>query len=178
MSDAEAYGWADDDVRLDAFCLTAVTGVARDEVVRGFDGDLKTEASSTFVDAFNGYASPSYVLVEVVAGGVLAAENNGWQGVQHEIARRVSLGGALAAFYRSVNADMAFVHAIDGAVRASFDPLLEDVPPELSEQAAGLRFGDEVESSALALLERLTGVRVEQGWFDEPHSRFDVPSPY
>jgi hypothetical protein len=73
---------------------------------------------------------------------------------------------------------MAFVHAVNGVVRESLDRLLDDVPPELAEHTGGLSFGEHVESSSLALLERLTGVRVEQGRFDLPQCRFDVPSPY
>jgi hypothetical protein len=100
--------------------------------------------------------------------------------VQEETATRVSRAGALAAYYRSVNADMTFVHAVDGAVVASFDPLLDDVPDALAADAAGLDFaGDAVVGASFALLERLTGIRVEQRWLlDEPRLRVDVPSPY
>ena len=75
---------------------------------------------------------------------------------------------------------MSFVHAVDGAVVASFDPLLDDVPDVLAADAAGLDFaGDIVVCASFALLERLTGIRVEQRWLlDEPHLRVDVPSPY
>jgi hypothetical protein len=33
------------------------------------------------------------------------------------------------------------------------------------------------QSSAFALLERLTGIRFEESWLVNAHARFDVPSP-
>ena len=92
----------------------------------------------------------------------------------------MSRGGALGAYYRSVNADMTLLHAVDGAVVASFDPLLDDVPDALESIAAGLDFdADDVGAASFALLERLTGIRIEQrGLLDEPHLRVAVPSPY
>ena len=178
MADADPYRWVHQDARLDAFCFTAAVGVDRDQVLRAFRGDPDTESRSTFHDAFNGYPGPSYILVDAVPGGLLVAENNGWQGVQEDVSCAASRGGKVAAYYRNVNAVMSFVHAVDGALIAWFDPLLEVVPPELSTQASGLPFADATESASFALLERLTGVRLDSNWLELPHSRFDVPSPF
>ena len=180
MTGADQYRWVESDRRMDAYCVTAVSDVALDDVVRRFEGDAGTAAEATFAESFNGAPEQSYVLVGEVPGGVLVAENNGWWGADQELAARVSRDGRLAAYYRSVNADMTFVHAVDGTIVAWFDPLLEDVPGVLAEAAIGLPFDDDhVEAASFALLERLTGIRVEQTWLlDEPHLRVDVPSPY
>ncbi|HXG76992.1 MAG TPA: DUF6461 domain-containing protein [Gaiellaceae bacterium] len=177
---AADYAWVREDPRLDAFCFCAVAGpTALAVILDAFAADRTTETSALFVESANGYPQPSYVLVGEAPGGVLAAENNGWQGVGDDLLRRVSRGGRAVGYYRSVNADMTFALAEDGSVSASFDPLLEPVPERLREEAAGLAFGvDDVEPSAFALLERLTGIALERSWLDEPHLRYDVPSPY
>jgi hypothetical protein len=128
----------------------------------------------------NGVPDPTSILVGELAPGVVVAENNGWWGVHEELAAAVSRGGRLASYYRSVNADMTFVHAVDGSVRATFDPLLDPVPAALQAAADGLDFGAEtVGAPSFALLERLTGVRVERSWLlDRPHTRIEVPSPF
>ena len=175
----DRYRWVQWNPRLDAFCITAVAGIGREQALQGFQADPATATPSSFADAFSGYPSPSYVLVDEVPGGVLAAENNGWQGADADVATGISRGGTLASYYRSVNADTTFVHAVDGSLLASFDPLLDDVPRELSQQAQGLPFGeDDVDACAFALLERLTGIGFDEAWLDSTHTRYDVPSPY
>jgi hypothetical protein len=180
MTGTDPYRWVETDSRMDAYCVTAVSGVALDDVVRRFAGDASTAVEATFEESFNGAPAQNYVLVGEVPGGVLVAENNGWRGADQEVAARASRGGRLASFYRSVNADMSFVHAVDGSVVVWFDPLLENVPVALAEAASGLPFdGDVVEAASFALLERLTGIRVERAWLlDQRHLRVDVPSPY
>lgn len=180
--DARRYGWADDDERLTAACLTAVTGIEVEEVVRRFGGDLTSERHATFDEAFNPYPDAQYVLFDDRGETVLLAENNGWQGSRPEVAEAVSPGGALGSLYWSVNAGMAFLYAEDGVVVAWFDPLLIEQPwsgarPEsVRETARDLRFGVErARSDALVLLERLTGVSFEQSWFDRPHRCVAVP---
>ena len=185
MSAADAFSWIDEDELFSAYCVTTVTGLDAEEVVRRFGGDLESADQATFEDAFNGHPEPSYLIVDDVDGGVVAAENNGWQGVDEAVAKRVSVGARLAAVYSSVNADMTFVYADDGVLTTAFDPLLpehewvgED-PRALDALAEGLPFGEKAPgASALALVERLTGIRIERTWFDEPHRRFDMPSPY
>lgn len=172
----EQYAWARNDPRLDAFCFTAVVGVPRERVVAGFLADAATRTETTFEDAFNDFPL-AYVMVDDVAGGLLGAEHNGWQGVQEDVASRISRGGELASFYRNVNAVMTFVHAVDGVVLAMFDPLLEDVPESLLGHVEGLDFAGSTEASAFVLLERLTGIGLREEWLVATHSRYDVPSP-
>jgi Family of unknown function (DUF6461) len=172
------YRWAQNNPRLDAYCVTAVAGGTRETVLAGFGAELATETPATFEEAFNGFPSPTYVLLDVVSGGVLAVENNGWRGVEDGVASELSRGAAVAAFYRNVNAVMTFVHVVDGIVLATFDPLLDDVPSELATEGEGLPFGvDNAQASAFALLERLTGIRLEAEWLGAAHSRFDIRPP-
>jgi hypothetical protein len=174
---ATGYAWAEDDPRLDAFCLSALTGVAVEQVLDAFSARPETEARAAFAESFNDFPSSTYVLVDETSGGVLVAESNGWWGVQEAILRKASRGGRMASCYRSVNADMLFALAVDGSVEAQFDPLLEEVPDPLREAASGLRFDVSTTASSLALVELLTGVRLEQGWIEDAHRRFDVPAP-
>ena len=180
MALADDYRWVETDQRMDAFCVMAVSGVALAEVARSFGGEVAAGVDATFAESANGAPEPTYVLLGDVPGGVLVAENNGWSGADEAVAARVSRGGRLASYYRSVNADMTFVHAVDGTVVAAFDPLLDDVPDTIADAAAGLHFDEDlVEAASFALLERLTGIRVEQRWLlDEPRLRVDVPSPF
>lgn len=171
------YRWVQNDARLDAYCVTAVADGTREQVLSAFRAEPATETHTTFTDAFNGFPSPTYVLVGEVPGGVLAVEHNGWWGVRDEVAAAVSRGTTVASFYRNVNAVMAFLYAVDGQVVAMFDPLLEEVPPVLVERAVDLPFGvEQTEASAFALLERLTGIRFDEDWLTAPRARYDVPS--
>jgi len=166
------------DERISAICVSVVSGVGLDEVILRFGGDVTTSTRTTFADAFNSHPGPTYVLAAESAAGVVVAENNGWWGVR--LAERVSCGGTLAAYSSSGNADMTYVHAVDGTVVATFDPLLDEVTSALAAAAVGLDFDDEsVGAPSFALLARFTGVRIEQHWLlDEPHLRVVVPSPH
>jgi Family of unknown function (DUF6461) len=185
VSEARDFAWIDVDELFDAYCVAAVVGAGVDEVVRSYGGDLPSTAHATFAEAFSAYPGPTYLLVDDVDRGVLAAENNGWQGVDDGVASRLSEGGRVTSLYSSVNADMRFVYAEDGVVTTAFDPLMPEVewegsdPRALDSSVGDLPFGEEAPGAAsLALVERLTGIRVERSWFDEPHRRFDLPSPY
>jgi hypothetical protein len=81
-----------------------------------------------------------------------------------------------------VNADVTFTYAEDGVTVACFDPLLIEHPwlganPEsIRERAHGLRFGVErARSDSLALVERLTGVRLDRARLEKPHRCVDAP---
>jgi hypothetical protein len=154
-----------------------VTGLDLEQVAGRFAAQPDSKTFATFGESFNGYPAPTYVLLGAVPGGVLALENNGWHGTEPAVLEALSRSTRAAAFYRSVNADMSLLHAVDGSVVASFDPLLDDVPAEVAPLAGGLDFDAHPEASSFALLTRLTGVRLEPDWLEDPHSRFDVPSP-
>lgn len=106
----------------------------------------------------------------------------------------LSSGRRQVALYRSVNAVMTFLHAVDGVVTRRFDPLLfpdEQQGVPLPEEA-GLVFGwdveedDEVASAstqpdpfrqAVFLLERLTDGTLTSEWlFETPRSVYLMPA--
>jgi hypothetical protein len=67
-------------------------------------------------------------------------------------------------------------------VLAEFDPLVDRLPPTGTDPGAiepalnGLSFGlFTAEPSALTLLERLTGIRIERDWLDTPQRAIALP---
>jgi hypothetical protein len=175
-----AYAWVDD---LEAYCFTAVVGLDPDEVIRRLGGNPATpEGPRTFEECFWIADGPQWAQVGPVDGGLVVAEHNGWRA--EERAARLSEGGRLACFFRNVQAVMRFVYAVDGTVLAEFDPLVDRMPPGGAEPVSiagaleGLAFGlFSAEPSALTLLERLTGVRIERTWLDAPQRAVALPPP-
>ena len=178
-----AYAWAE---QLEAYCITAVIGIELDEVIRRLGGDPATQSGRrTFEECFWSADGPQWAQVGPVDGGLVVAEHNGWRA--EERAARLSEGGRLACFFRNVQAVMRFVYAVDGAVLADFDPLVDRLsaaggPPSGADPVAiapaleGLAFGlFSAEPSSLALLERLTGVSVARTWLDSPQRAVALP---
>jgi hypothetical protein len=171
IGDMGPYGWVE---TLEAYCFTAVVGLERDEAVRRLGGDPGAAQPRTFAECFWAVDGPQWAQVEAVDGGVLVAEHNGWQG--EEAAEELSHGARLACFFRNVQAVMHFVYAVDGRLVADFDPLL-DRPDRLGSAPEGLPFGlFGAETSALSLLERLTGVCVRRTWLESPQRSFALPA--
>jgi hypothetical protein len=186
------YAWVD---ALEAYCFTAVVGPDPDETIRRLGGDPGSWQARTFDECFWAANGPHWVQVDRVDGAhnrVLVAEHNGWRA--EEAVETLSRNARVACFYRNVQAVMHFVYAVDGAVLAEFDPLLDTPPmgaappaaggsragggpPDLLGQALnGLPFGlFGAESSALTLLERLTGVRVTRAWLDAKQRAVPLP---
>jgi hypothetical protein len=172
MSDpGERYAFIEDGMAFDAYCLTIVQGQEVDAVLRAFSVIVATETLLTF--GHQPRMSAPYplgegndtVFVDTFGGAVVAAEFNGWAGTEEQRARTLSAIGSHTALYRSVNADMRFVHARRGAVVRTFDPLLYVAEGALAEEE-GLPFGwpGRPAAAALMLVERLTGVRLERSW--------------
>jgi Family of unknown function (DUF6461) len=171
------YDWLDG---LEAFCFTAVVGLDRDETVRRLGGDPQASQVRTFDECFWAADGPQWAQVAAVDTGVLVAEHNGWRGEEAVVA--LSRGARLACFFRNVQAVMHFVYAVDGAVVAEFDPLLQARPTDetarqaIAAELSGLRFGlFAAEPSALSLLERLTGVQVRPTWLSTPQPAVALP---
>jgi hypothetical protein len=165
--------WLD---RLEAYCFTAVVGLAPDETVRRLGGDPDAVQNRTFEECFWQAEGPQWTLVDRVEPGVLVAEHNGWRA--EEAAEALSRGARLACFFRNAHAVMHFVYAVDGRVVVEFDPLVfrradcAAIEPALD----GLPFGlFDAESSALTLLERLTGIGVQPAWLDAQHPAVALP---
>jgi hypothetical protein len=172
------YAWADD---LEAYCFTAVVGLDPDEVIRRLGGNPATpEGPRTFEECFWIADGPQWAQVGSADGGLVVAEHNGWRA--EERAARLSEGGRLACFFRNVQAVMHFVYAVDGAVLAEFDPLVDRFPAAGADPAViapalkGLAFGlFSAEPSSLVLLQRLTGVRIQRTWLDAPQRAVALP---
>jgi hypothetical protein len=176
--DGWGYGWVE---ALEAYCFTAVVGLDPDEAIRRLGGDPgRREGPRTFDECFWPADGPQWAQVGRVPGGLLVAEHNGWRA--EEVVEPLSRGARLACFFRNVHAIMHFVYAVDGRILAEFDPLLDGRPrsgidPGVIEPALrGLPFGlFAAERSALALVERLTDIRVEPDWLSTPQRAVLMP---
>lgn len=172
------YGWVEE---LEAFCFTALVGLDVDEAIRRLGGDPgQADRRRTFDECFWPADGPQWAQIGRVGEGLLVAEHNGWRA--EEVAEVLSRGATLACFFRNVHAVMHFVYAVNGRVLAEFDPLLDPRPRTGADPRAisvalqGLPFGlFNAESSALALLERLTGVPVARTWLDTPQRAVALP---
>jgi hypothetical protein len=171
----DGYDWLD---QLEAYCFTAVVGLDPAETVRRLGGDPATAQPRTFEECFWAADGPQWALVDRVDAGVLVAEHNGWRA--EEAAETLSHGARVACFFRNVQAVMHFVYAVDGVVVAEFDPLLHRHPTggaAIAAQLDGLDFGlFAAEPSALALLQRLTGVQVRAAWLNTPQRAVTLPA--
>ena len=175
---ARGFDWVDS---LEAYCFTAAVGIDADEMIRRLGGNPALPGSPrTFAECFWPADGPQWAQIGPVDTGLLVAEHNGWRA--EETIEPLSRGGRVACFFRNVQAVMRFIYAVDGRVVAEFDPLLESGPrsgadPRSIEVALrDLPFGlFAAEQSALALLERLTGVRVARSWLDTPQRCVALP---
>ena len=172
------YGWVEG---LEAYCFTAVVGLDLNEAIRRLGGDPSLPvAQRTFSECFWPAEGMQWAQVGVLDGALLVAEHNGWRA--EEVVESLSRGARLACFFRNVHAIMHFVYAVDGKILAEFDPLLErnartgDDPRSIDGALQGLPFGlFAAEPSAMALLERLTGVRIASTWLDAPQRAVALP---
>jgi hypothetical protein len=172
------YGWVE---TLEAYCFTAVVGPGPDEVIRRLGGDPDEAQPRTFEECFWAADGPQWAQVGLVGGAVLVAEHNGWRA--EESVEALSRRARVACFFRNVHAVTHFVYAVDGAVLAEFDPLVDGRhasgtdPHAIADAVADLPFGlFSAEASSLALVERLTGVRVDRDWLDTPQRAVRLPA--
>jgi hypothetical protein len=170
------YEWADGCPGLDAFCVSVAVGSDPAAAAAAFAADLGTQRPARLADGWEISQSEfgnDVVQIDVLGGAAVCMEPNGWAGIDAERAARLSRAGPYVALYRSVNADMDFVHARAGRVVRRFDPLLYDADGAISEEE-GLAFGvSGAISTSLVLIERLTGVRLARAWIlDEEHPTF------
>ncbi len=173
------YAWVDG---LDAYCFTVLHGVEVDEAIRRLGGDPGATQRRTFEECFWRPDCAQWIQVGPVGAGVVLAENNGWRVSEDDTAMNLSRGGRLTSTFCDVSAVMRFVYAVDGVIRAAFDPLLDKRPEEgtdprcLDGLLADLPFDlDAVARSAMTLMERISGVRIEAGWLDDRQRAFALP---
>ncbi len=89
----------------------------------------------------------------------------GWAASVPETLAHLSAGGTAINVFWNVNAVITFSLARTGALVRTFDALLYDDGADALPEEKGLRWGvDAPRASALALMERLTGMPVERDW--------------
>ena len=133
-------------------------------------------APMTFEEALDAaFALPAWAYKEVVVqldsigGWTALIEPAGWATADPDKLAQLSANGTAVSVFWNVNAHMLFGLARAGSPVRFFDPLLysadADALPEESEFEWGV---GHPQASALGLLERLTGVRVERDWLVGP----------
>jgi hypothetical protein len=105
----------------------------------------------------------------------VTVEPNGWRCSMPETLLRLAAGEVAASFFWNVNAVMRVLVIQDGEVAAEFDPLLDDEGFPL--EGEGLPFEDHPAASAMLILERVTGVRVEEVWLAAEKPTYLVTTP-
>jgi hypothetical protein len=175
---------------IEALTLTFLQGAALEEVAATLQFDRSTERLTTFDSAFDGLdvESACYpVQVGELDGWLVVVEPNGFLLADEGVLARLSRAGTAVSYFRNINAHSLFVLAREGRVVRSFDPVIPDEDESEGEPLAeehDLRFGDDDEdhmASAFTLLERLTGVRIEEEWLLErrrPTWLAPEPPPY
>lgn len=144
-----------------AATITVVTGATVDDVLRGFDADpahsMSLAARRQIYDI-----DPPCVAVTTVDGGVVAVEDNGWEGSTGPGLEALSRSGRAASVFWNVNAGGRLSFAQNGRLLASFEPGFgtdPDVPPEVAEALQGIDFEDYRDRvpKELAAILRFTG---------------------
>lgn len=149
-----------------AACVTLVAGSTIDEVLHAFGAEPEHPA----VDPSEVPFGIPAVAVAAVPGGVVAIEDNGFQGSAPAVLRLASARGPAASMYWNENADMALGLARAGVVTGPGEGILTG---ELGDDPAVLALfhglGDpeddswltDVEVRGLVAAERFTGVRLD-----------------
>jgi hypothetical protein len=186
------YRWFGDHWLGEAFCITLVRGLDEAEVLRRFGGEGGRPRPLTAAEAWElslslaaGY--PRLVLATRRGGWVVAVEANGWEGSRPEVLRALSAGTQAVSVYRTVNALGYFSDAADGELRVQFELLFPQRrwgsrPDLLVAALRGVGLDPDRDApvdadmamAALALAERVTGVRVDQALLDGPLTGVEI----
>ncbi|GIF13711.1 DUF6461 domain-containing protein [Actinoplanes teichomyceticus] len=159
----------------EAFCLTFVRGLDDAALITAFGGDpaaLMSQAQlAQTLDGFRYGAEPATLVVAALGDWRVGIEVNGCQGNRPEVLRRAAAAGdgVAASVFRDVTGRSEFTYVSGDRVRVVLDHLRpqrrsgED-PGLFDEHVADLPFGyaDDIipEAAGLALVERITGVRL------------------
>jgi Family of unknown function (DUF6461) len=172
MTAAADFMWAESpDGRLEAISIT-LRQPADPKVIDILRPRSRYEQPMTVEEALRAeldvedYAWGS-VLVQVDAldDWTMLVEPNGWVASTPETLADLSLGGTAINVFWNVNAAMQFGLARDGALVRLFDPLLYEDSREALPEERELEWGvGHPRASALALVERLTGIRIDRDW--------------
>jgi hypothetical protein len=109
------------------------------------------------------------VQTDTLEGWTVFLEPNGWATSDTEVLARLSKHGRAVNVFWNVNAVMSFAVAKAGVLVRQFDPLLYDIDGDQLPEEAVLPFGEpgQVRAASLALLNQLTGLRIEPAWILE-----------
>jgi hypothetical protein len=182
----DAYRWVSTDPRMDAFCIAVIPSTDAAVAIDAYACNFDSRRDALFAEQFE-MAVPypqgggnDTVQIDQLEHVVVAVEANGWAGTEDPRPAELSRSGTYVAVYENVNALMQVVVARQGRVERRFDPFLYDVEGALPEET-GLPFDkpELADSAMLLLVERLTGVRLTQGWvLEQPHPAYTRdPSP-
>ena len=171
-SETDAFGWIRSTVLRDGACVTLVAPADADRVAQGFGGNLEGARRTSLAEIGVPSVDEPVAAIRDLGSWLLVVEVNGWQGSRPEVLRRVSAGSRAVSAYWNVNGTTRFSYAADGRVLTAFEVMTpgrrdgED-PDCLEEARAGLPWetGEWV-PLMLALMSRVTGLRVAPEWFD------------
>lgn len=106
----------------------------------------------------------------------IVIEPNGWATSLPETVSRLSAGGVAVNVFWNVSAVMSFSFARLGTLVRTFDPLLYDDHLALAEEHGIVWGAAAPRAGALALMERLTGERIDRAWLlDRARPTYEVP---
>jgi hypothetical protein len=166
------YAWAEnEDPLVDAVSITLVqpadgSALAALRPRREISARLTVEQALAEAFALDDYAWGSVLAQSDRLGDWdVIIEPCGWAASVSETLARLSVGGAAINVFWNVNAVITFSLARAGVMIRTFDALLYDDGADALPEEQGLRWGvDAPRASALALMERLTGMPVERDW--------------
>jgi Family of unknown function (DUF6461) len=181
------YLWVHEDGIHVASCITFVRGNNEDEVLRGFGGDPATERLMTLTEVAEESINSGYpygyaplLMVDTINDWVVILEDNGFQGTRHEVLQAVSQGTEMVSVYWNVNAHQRFIYAVDGKTVTEFELQWPEnrrgtEPDRLLDHLRDLPFeSGNTLASAMALSERITGVRIDRSWLEIEHRVVEV----
>lgn len=179
---AQDYSWlAQDYPQLNEdYCISYLKGVPPEEALRRIGAVPDRIRPFPVADALeeqadNGDAEPLTAHAVQKGEWTVLVEPSGCQGIDPSVAERASAGTEMVAVWAlNANAETAFLYAVEGTTRVHFEPLRpqEDLgasnPLDADMRAVGLdpEQGPDLNTTApdraaLALAERITGVRLE-----------------
>ncbi|BCY10522.1 DUF6461 domain-containing protein [Actinoplanes sp. L3-i22] len=159
----------------EAFCLTFVRSLDDAALITAFGGDpekiMQPADLAQVLDTFRYGDEPATLVVATVAAWHVGIEINGDQGARSEVLRRLAAAGDGTALsvVRDINGRSELTYVTGDRTQLVLDSLRPErrsgsAPEVLDALLAGLPFGyrDDVipEAAALALAERVTGVRL------------------
>jgi hypothetical protein len=156
----KAYRWLRRSALSEAATVTVVSGASVEDVVRAFGADPAQPESIREISGRGMFVEP-WVAVLAVDDGVIAVEDNGFQGSHASVLRRASANGRAASMYWNVDALTRLSFAETGQVLAGFEPPQApgEAGPAVAAALDGLDFGDyrDKEGKGLVAVQRFTG---------------------